>query len=145
MCVSSSFLLIFEFKVNELPDALSDFILKYSRRYSTSSPEADADIANSTRSPSSRKSSTSERSADSSPKHQRHSAPAAVAAAASVSAESDSGSGCCDSPMTAGSAPQRSPAAPRGGQSGPSTPSDIRLQSQVVVVSALVLLYDNVL
>jgi hypothetical protein len=37
----------------------------------------------------------------------------------------------CDSPMSAGSAPQRSPAAPRGGQSGPGTPADLnRHQSQ---------------
>uniref|UniRef100_A0A914XN59 ANK_REP_REGION domain-containing protein n=1 Tax=Plectus sambesii TaxID=2011161 RepID=A0A914XN59_9BILA len=100
--------------VNELPEALSDFILKYSRRYSASSTDLNADLSN-IRSPSSRKSSTSD-SAGASPKH--HQRPLST----------DSG---CDSPMSAGSAPQRSPAGPRGGQSGPATPADHhRHQSQ---------------
>ncbi|KHN86230.1 Nuclear factor NF-kappa-B subunit [Toxocara canis] len=93
----------------KLPDALSDFILKYSRRYSASSPEVKFDSSN-TRNYS-RKNSTSE-SIEDSPKHRPMSA--------------DSG---CDSPMSAGSAPQNSPSAPRGATSGPPTPDQFQSQT----------------
>ncbi|KAI6240934.1 Nuclear factor NF-kappa-B subunit [Aphelenchoides fujianensis] len=83
----------------ELPDALSDFILAYSRNYSGPrtklEPSSDEPIG-SYMSPN-------------------------VGRPASVE------SNLCDSPLSAGSAPQSSPAAPRGGITGPSTPiSDYR-------------------
>ncbi|KAK0397534.1 hypothetical protein QR680_002159 [Steinernema hermaphroditum] len=90
----------------ELPDALSDFILKYSRRYSSSAPDSAENRA--------RKDSFSDSTAGS-PSHQRP-------------PSTDSG---CGSPMSAGSAPQRSPAAPRGGICCPMTPVvEQRYQSQ---------------
>uniref|UniRef100_A0A1I8A329 ANK_REP_REGION domain-containing protein n=1 Tax=Steinernema glaseri TaxID=37863 RepID=A0A1I8A329_9BILA len=90
----------------ELPDALSDFILKYSRRYSSSTPDAKENRQ--------RKDSFSDSTAGS-PSHQRP-------------PSTDSG---CGSPMSAGSAPQRSPAAPRGGICCPMTPGvEQRYQSQ---------------
>uniref|UniRef100_A0AC34FNL9 ANK_REP_REGION domain-containing protein n=1 Tax=Panagrolaimus sp. ES5 TaxID=591445 RepID=A0AC34FNL9_9BILA len=85
----------------ELPDSLSDFILKYSRRYTTGSEDVDAYTTI--------KNSFSPSSSSSSPQH--HNRPLSA----------DSG---CDSPLSAGSAPQTSPAQPHGGISGPCTPSN---------------------
>uniref|UniRef100_A0A9J2Q0L7 ANK_REP_REGION domain-containing protein n=1 Tax=Ascaris lumbricoides TaxID=6252 RepID=A0A9J2Q0L7_ASCLU len=96
----------------ELPDALSDFILKYSRRYSASSPGVRTDNCKTDN--YSRKSSISE-SLDDSPKHRPLSA--------------DSG---CDSPMSGRSAPRNSPAAPRGTNSGPPTPDQFQSQTGVL-------------
>ncbi|KAI6235426.1 Nuclear factor NF-kappa-B subunit [Aphelenchoides besseyi] len=78
----------------ELPDALSDFILKYSRNYR--GPRSKTDVIVDETSGSGM-----------SPKTGR---PASVE------------SNLCDSPLSAGSAPQSSPAAPHGGITGPSTP-----------------------
>jgi outer membrane biosynthesis protein TonB len=85
----------------ELPESLSDFILKYSRRYTTGSEDVDAYTTI--------KNSFSPSSSNSSPQH--HNRPLSA----------DSG---CDSPLSAGSAPQTSPAQPHGGISGPCTPSN---------------------
>ena len=85
----------------ELPESLSDFILKYSRRYTNGSEKADAYTTI--------KSSFSPSSSNTSPQH--HHRPLSA----------DSG---CDSPLSAGSAPQTSPAQPNGGISGPCTPSN---------------------
>jgi hypothetical protein len=85
----------------ELPESLSDFILKYSRRYTTGSEDVDAYTTI--------KNSFSPSSSSSSPQH--HNRPLSA----------DSG---CDSPLSAGSAPQTSPAQPHGGISGPCTPSN---------------------
>lgn len=93
----------------ELPDALSDFILKYSRRYTNSPPPAtksDAEAISPT---------------EFNPKID------------SVD------SAICDSPMSAVSVSHSSPAGPHGGMSGPSTPnsayrvgqSKYRLRSQL--------------
>ncbi|VDK53691.1 unnamed protein product [Anisakis simplex] len=129
----------------ELPDALSDFILKYSRRYSvSSSPNLTHLLKNNTdingiicandiilmsnninnnnafSSSPSRKSSGSEsfdESSGSTPKHLQR------------PPSTDSG---CDSPMSAGSAPQHSPAAPRGTTLGPPTPDQFQSQTGVL-------------
>jgi hypothetical protein len=85
---------------NELPESLSDFILKYSRRYTNGSEDVEAYTTI--------KNSFSPSSSSSSPQH--HKRPLSA----------DSG---CDSPLSAVSAPQTSPAQPHGGISGPSTPS----------------------
>jgi hypothetical protein len=84
----------------ELPESLSDFILKYSRRYTNGSEDVDAYTTI--------KNSFSPSSSNTSPQH--HKRPLSA----------DSG---CDSPLSAGSAPQTSPAQPHGGISGPSTPT----------------------
>ncbi|CAD5215704.1 unnamed protein product [Bursaphelenchus okinawaensis] len=83
---------------NELPDALSDFILKYSRRY-TNTPQTHSNCAGT---------STSASPVELSPKFGNR--PGSVE------------SNLCDSPMSAGSAPQSSPAGPHGGMTGPPTP-----------------------
>ncbi|KAE9550643.1 hypothetical protein FO519_006137 [Halicephalobus sp. NKZ332] len=89
---------------NELPESLSDFILKYSRRYKNEDlvgqKYAEAECSTG--------------SNDSSPRHYQR------------PSSTDSG---CDSPLSAVSAPQTSPAQPRGGISGPSTPNNDRLAS----------------
>uniref|UniRef100_A0A914DIV6 Uncharacterized protein n=1 Tax=Acrobeloides nanus TaxID=290746 RepID=A0A914DIV6_9BILA len=91
---------------NELPDAISDFILQYSRRY-TDKQQQEAENGT-----TSRKSSTGSQSSH----HLERPGSA------------DSG---CNSPLSAGSAPHSSPAHPSGGTSGPSTPtSDPRFQSR---------------
>ncbi len=96
----------------ELPEALSDFILKYSRRYSTDTPPTSYTPDSVDSQPSSRKNSASDSSTSGSPKHFR------------PRSSTDDGS-VCDSPMSAGSAPQRSPAAPKGGQT-PGTPMSLK-------------------
>uniref|UniRef100_A0A1I7ST59 ANK_REP_REGION domain-containing protein n=1 Tax=Bursaphelenchus xylophilus TaxID=6326 RepID=A0A1I7ST59_BURXY len=82
---------------SELPDALSDFILKYSRRY-TNIPQTHHNMAGT---------SASVSPVELSPKFGNR--PGSV--------ESN-----CDSPMSGVSASQSSPAAPHGGITGPSTP-----------------------
>uniref|UniRef100_A0AC34Q5L8 Uncharacterized protein n=1 Tax=Panagrolaimus sp. JU765 TaxID=591449 RepID=A0AC34Q5L8_9BILA len=91
---------------SELPESLSDFILKYSRRYKNEDKKketyGEAECSG---------------SAESSPRHLHRPSSA------------DSG---CDSPRSAISAPQSSPAQPRGGISGPSTPNSYSSPGTIV-------------
>uniref|UniRef100_A0A7E4V5S0 ANK_REP_REGION domain-containing protein n=1 Tax=Panagrellus redivivus TaxID=6233 RepID=A0A7E4V5S0_PANRE len=86
----------------ELPESLSDFILKYSRRYTSGSEDHEVPVYS--------KGAYSPESTSSSPVHQYQHRP--------LSANSG-----CDSPLSAISAPQTSPAQPYGGVSDPSTPT----------------------
>jgi ankyrin repeat protein len=96
---------------NEAPDALCDFILKYSRRYAQHNAGAHAGQSHS------RRSSLSDDSGwnDASPKTDNR---------------PPSAGGLCQSPLSAVSAPQSSPAGPHGAISGPHTPTNMQFQSR---------------
>lgn len=108
----------------ELPEALSDFILKYSRRYSVGSgdqpllrPSADSDIIE----VKSIISGTDESSNQNSSRKGSTSSDEGYQGLSSVENHDDQSS-VCESPFSVGSTPGYSPAAPQGGQT-PGTPT----------------------